>query len=163
MDQGPVSVEGVRHDDGVRVAGLVLESYEETDEPVALVRLASDEGAVLHLARCQHEPDAPDGLMLEDRALCGRWARMHDHDVSLEGDLHGHHPHLDGPRNAGTDRNCPGIPAVSFAVVGDVRRHADLPAIPERPPDEELDIRAKGTLRWMRFNIMGDFIFNYFH
>ena len=48
-----------------------------TDEPIALVRLACDEGAVLQLVRCQHEPDAPDGLLLEDRALCGRWARDH--------------------------------------------------------------------------------------
>ncbi len=32
------------------------------------MRLASDEGAVLHLVRCQHEPDAPDGIVLEDRA-----------------------------------------------------------------------------------------------
>ena len=48
-----------------------------TDEPIALVRLASDEGAVLHLVRCQHEPDAPDGVVLEDRAICSRWAREH--------------------------------------------------------------------------------------
>ncbi len=48
-----------------------------TDEPIALVRLASDEGAVLHLVRCQHEPDAPDGLLLDCRTLCGRWAREH--------------------------------------------------------------------------------------
>ncbi len=42
-----------------------------------MVRLASDEGAVLHLVRLQHEPTAPDGLLLESRALCGRWARDH--------------------------------------------------------------------------------------
>ena len=48
-----------------------------TDEPIALVRLASDEGAVLHLVRTQPEPAAPDGLLLDSRALCGRWAREH--------------------------------------------------------------------------------------
>ena len=54
-----------------------------TDEPIALVRLAS-EGAVLHLVRCQHEPDAPDGLLLDYRTLCHRWAREHVVQILIE-------------------------------------------------------------------------------
>ena len=56
---------------------MIAFNHRVTDEPIALVRLASDEGAVLHLVRLRHEPAAPDGLLLESRALCGRWAEDH--------------------------------------------------------------------------------------
>ena len=39
---------------------MIAFNHRVTDEPIALVRLASDEGAVLHLVRLQHEPAAPD-------------------------------------------------------------------------------------------------------
>ena len=56
---------------------MIAFNHRITDEPITLVRLASDEGAVLHLVRLQHEPVAPDRLLLESRALCGRWAGDH--------------------------------------------------------------------------------------
>ena len=43
---------------------MIAFNHSVTDEPIALVRLASDEGAVLHLVRLQHEPTAPGGSSL---------------------------------------------------------------------------------------------------
>lgn len=56
---------------------MIAFNHRVTGEPIALARVASDEGAVLHLVRLQHEPAAPDGVLLESRTLCGRWAGEH--------------------------------------------------------------------------------------
>ncbi len=48
------------------MSAMIAFNHRITDEAIALVRLASDEGAVLHLVRLRHEPATKKAQTTQD-------------------------------------------------------------------------------------------------